>query len=89
MSTPIKRLEIIKNAIELEDDDIIRSQLKRLKEERFDDELLSIVAALERKLHRSPSRHHHGCKASAPLPVARSAPAASAGAESPKSVCAI
>ena len=31
MSTPIKRLEIIKNAIELEDDDIIRSQLKRLK----------------------------------------------------------
>lgn len=69
MSTPIKRLEIIKNAIELEDDDIIRSQLKRLKEEAFDDELLSIVAALEqKKLHRSPSRYHHGCKASAPLP---------------------
>jgi len=49
MSTPIKRLEIIKNAIELEDDDIIQSQLVRLKSEAFDDELLVIVAALEAK----------------------------------------
>ncbi|ECN4678095.1 DNA repair protein, partial [Salmonella enterica subsp. enterica serovar Typhimurium] len=49
MSTPIKRLEIIKNAIELEDDDIIQSQLVRLKSEAFDDELLIIVAALEAK----------------------------------------
>lgn len=35
MSTPIKRLEIIKNAIELEDDDIIQSQLTRLKTKRL------------------------------------------------------
>ena len=49
MSTPIKRLEIIKNAIELEDDDIIESQLARLKSEAFDDELLAIVVALEHK----------------------------------------
>lgn len=56
MSTPIKRLEIIKNAIELEDDDIIRSQLKRLKEEAFDDELLSIVAALEQKNYTAALR---------------------------------
>lgn len=47
MSTPIKRLEIIKNAIELEDDDIILSQLARLRSEAFDGELLSIVTALE------------------------------------------
>lgn len=47
MSTPIKRLEIIKNAIELEDDDIILSQLARLRSEAFDDELLAIVTALE------------------------------------------
>jgi len=56
MSTPIKRLEIIKNAIELEDDDIIRSQLKRLKEEAFDDDLLSIVAALEQKNYTAALR---------------------------------
>ena len=69
MSTPIKRLEIIKNAIELEDDDIIRSQLKRLKEEAFDDELLSIVAALEQKNYTAALRAiTAGCKASAPLP---------------------
>lgn len=69
MSTPIKRLEIIKNAIELEDDDIIRSQLKRLKEEAFDDELLSIVAALEQKNYTAALRAiTTGCKASAPLP---------------------
>ncbi|WP_253381847.1 J domain-containing protein [unidentified bacterial endosymbiont] len=49
MSTPIKRLEIIKNAIELEDDDIIHSQLIRLKNEAFDDELQAIVVALEEK----------------------------------------
>jgi DnaJ-domain-containing protein 1 len=49
MSTPIKRLEIIKNAIELEDDDIIESQLARLKSEAFDDELRAIVVALEQK----------------------------------------
>jgi DNA-binding GntR family transcriptional regulator len=49
MSTPIKRLEIIKNAIELEDDDIIFSQLTRLKNEAFGDELQAIVVALEQK----------------------------------------
>ena len=49
MSTPIKRLEIIKNAIELEDDDIIESQLARLKSEAFDEELRAIVVALEQK----------------------------------------
>ncbi|MDA3132433.1 DNA repair protein [Atlantibacter subterranea] len=49
MSTPIKRLEIIKYAIELEDDDIIQSQLARLKSEAFDDELQGIVTALEGK----------------------------------------
>jgi DNA-binding GntR family transcriptional regulator len=49
MSTSIKRLEIIKNAIELEDDDIIQSQLTRLKNEAFDDELQAIVVALEKK----------------------------------------
>ena len=53
MSTPIKRLEIIKNAIELEDDDIIQSQLARLKSEAFDDELLGIVTALEGKNYTS------------------------------------
>ncbi len=70
MSTPIKRLEIIKNAIELEDDDIIRSQLKRLKEEAFDDELLSIVAALEQKNYTAALRAitASAAKASAPLP---------------------
>jgi hypothetical protein len=52
MSTPIKRLEIIKNAIELEDDDIIISQLTRLKNEAFGDELQAIVVALEEELHR-------------------------------------
>lgn len=49
MSTPIKRLEIIKNAIELEDDDIILSQLMRLKNEASNDELMAIVDALEGK----------------------------------------
>mgnify|MGYP000947185737 CR=1 FL=1 len=67
MSTPIKRLEIIKNAIELEDDDIIESQLARLKSEAFDDELLAIVVALEQKT--TPGRWRPlptGCKASVP-----------------------
>ena len=62
MSTPIKRLEIIKNAIELEDDDIIQSQLTRLKNEAFDDELQAIVVALEQKNYTAAIR------ASAPSP---------------------
>nr|WP_318384327.1 DNA repair protein [uncultured Enterobacter sp.] len=49
MNKPIKRLEIIKNAIELEDDDIIRSQLPYLKKEAWDAELKFIVEALEQK----------------------------------------
>ena len=60
MSTPIKRLEIIKNAIELEDDDIIQNQLTRLKNEAFDDELQAIVVAL--RWRQLPP----GCRASAP-----------------------
>ena len=56
MSTPIKRLEIIKNAIELEDDDIIQSQLTRLKNEAFDDELQAIVVALEQKNYTAAIR---------------------------------
>lgn len=49
MKNPIKRLEIIKNAIELEDDDIIQSQLLHLKNEASDPELALIVSALEKK----------------------------------------
>ncbi|MEX9251691.1 DNA repair protein [Pseudenterobacter timonensis] len=49
MSTPIKRLEIIKNAIELEDDEIVKSQLSRLKNEACDEALRAIVVALEEK----------------------------------------
>ena len=56
MSTPIKRLEIIKNAIELEDDDIIQSQLARLKSEAFDDGLQAIVGALEQKNYTAALR---------------------------------
>ena len=56
MSTPIKRLEIIKNAIELEDDDIIQSQLTRLKNEAFDEELQAIVVALENKNYTAAIR---------------------------------
>lgn len=59
MSTPIKRLEIIKNAIELEDDDIIQSQLTRLKNEAFDDELQAIVVALEEKNYTSAMAAHN------------------------------
>lgn len=47
MNKPIKRLEIIRNAIELEDDDIVQSQLPRLKLEAHDDALRAIVLALE------------------------------------------
>lgn len=47
MNKPIKRLEIIKNAIELEDDDIVQSQLVRLKKEPLDEALSTIVQALE------------------------------------------
>lgn len=47
MNKPIKRLEIIKNAIELEDDDIVQSQLVRLKKEPLDEALSAIVQALE------------------------------------------
>lgn len=49
MKNPIKRLEIIKNAIELEDDDIIQSQLPHLKKETMDSALTLIVSALEQK----------------------------------------
>ncbi|WHP31934.1 DNA repair protein [Trabulsiella odontotermitis] len=49
MSKPIKRLEIIKNAIELEDDDIIASQLPHLKNETDDPVIDDIVLALEEK----------------------------------------
>ncbi len=67
MSTPIKRLEIIKNAIELEDDDIILSQLKRLKDEAFDEDLLAIVVALEQKITPRPcAPSPTGFNASAP-----------------------
>jgi len=47
MSNPIKRLEIIKNAIELEDADIIASQLPHLKNDARDSALLAIALALE------------------------------------------
>lgn len=47
MNKPIKRLEIIKNAIELEDDEIVQSQLVRLKKEPLDEALSAIVQALE------------------------------------------
>ncbi|HEX4503142.1 MAG TPA: DNA repair protein [Scandinavium sp.] len=49
MNKPIKRLEIIKNAIELEDDDIVLSQLIQLKKEPLDDGLDAIVQALEQR----------------------------------------
>lgn len=49
MNKPIKRLEIIKNAIELEDDDIIHGQVVQLKKESLDDGLKGIVQALEQK----------------------------------------
>ncbi|MCS2170006.1 DNA repair protein [Scandinavium sp. TWS1a] len=47
MNKPIKRLEIIKNAIELEDDEIVHGQLAQLKKERLDEGLEAIVQALE------------------------------------------
>ena len=49
MNKPIKRLEIIKYAIELEDEGIIQSQLPFLKNEVTDSELAFIVWALEEK----------------------------------------
>ncbi|AJJ64663.1 coiled-coil domain-containing protein [Yersinia aldovae] len=47
MKKLIKRLEIIKSAIELEDDDIIRQQLSYLKSEPQDAVLVSIAIAIE------------------------------------------
>lgn len=47
MNKPIKRLEIIKNAIELEDDEIVHGQLVQLKKEPLDEGLQAIVQALE------------------------------------------
>lgn len=47
MNKPIKRLEIIKNAIELEDDEIVHGQLVQLKKEPLDEGLKAIVQALE------------------------------------------
>lgn len=49
MNKPIKRLETIKYAIELEDEGIIQSQLPFLKNEVTDSELAFIVWALEEK----------------------------------------
>lgn len=49
MNKPIKRLEIIKNAIELEDEVIIHSQLGWLQSNAQEPELAFIVAALEQK----------------------------------------
>ncbi|KAF1369907.1 MAG: DNA repair protein [Yokenella regensburgei] len=49
MSKPIKRLEIIKNAIELEDDEIIASQLSHLKNDIDDPAIDAIIEALEAK----------------------------------------
>lgn len=47
MNKPIKRLEIIKNAIELEDDEIVHGQLVQLKKDPLDEGLKAIVQALE------------------------------------------
>ncbi|MFJ3458166.1 DNA repair protein [Scandinavium goeteborgense] len=47
MNKPIKRLEIIKNAIELEDDEIVHGQLVQLKKEPLDEGMKAIVQALE------------------------------------------
>ena len=47
MSKPIKRLEIIKNAIELEDDEIIASQISHLKGDIDDPAIDAIIQALE------------------------------------------
>ncbi|BBT72939.1 MULTISPECIES: J domain-containing protein [Enterobacteriaceae] len=47
MSKPIKRLEIIKNAIELEDDEIIASQISHLKYDIDDPAIDAIIQALE------------------------------------------
>lgn len=47
MKKLIKRLEIIKSGIELEDDDIIRHQLPYLKSETQDPVLVFIVMAIE------------------------------------------
>lgn len=49
MKKLIKRLEIIKSGIELEDDDIIRHQLPYLKDETQDPVLVFIVMALEQR----------------------------------------
>ncbi|AMO47097.1 DnaJ-domain-containing protein 1 [Kosakonia oryzendophytica] len=56
MNKPIKRLEIIKYAIELEDDGIIHSQLPLLKAEVTDPELAFIVQALEAKNYSDAMR---------------------------------
>ncbi|MGG7448258.1 DNA repair protein [Kosakonia oryzendophytica] len=56
MNKPIKRLEIIKYAIELEDDGIIHSQLPSLKAEVTDPELAFIVQALEAKNYSDAMR---------------------------------
>lgn len=56
MNKPIKRLEIIKYAIELEDDGIILSQLPSLKNEVTDPELAFIVHALEEKNYSDAMR---------------------------------
>ncbi|MBS1205203.1 MAG: repair protein [Proteobacteria bacterium] len=56
MNKPIKRLEIIKYAIELEDDGIILSQLPLLKNEVTDPELAFIVHALEEKNYSEAMR---------------------------------
>lgn len=49
MKKLIKRLEIIKSGIELEDDDIIRHQLPYLKSETQDPVLVFIVMAIEQE----------------------------------------
>lgn len=56
MNKPIKRLEIIKYAIELEDDGIILSQLPLLKNEVTDPELAFIVHALDEKNYSEAMR---------------------------------
>ncbi|MGY5955333.1 DNA repair protein [Kosakonia sp. BK9b] len=56
MNKPIKRLEIIKYAIELEDDGIIHSQLPSLKAEVTDPELAFIVQTLEEKNYSEAMR---------------------------------
>ena len=49
MQKIIKRLELIKNSIALEDEDVIELQLSRLKEMELDVSVMEIITAIHRR----------------------------------------